>query len=697
MPNPFLVRYHDGNLLTKTNALNLFWVLALMVASGLAILLLSILGPGISGGLVPPILFGFVAFSLVALLLLTIGQLQAASWLTFTGLLAAVFAVSVFSRSGSLEMDFFQATVLFFLGLLVLSAIGVGGRLTAVWVVAGFGALAAIWFFPDPDENLNLTIAQWNREFNPLVITTLYAVGSLAGTLLLIQGRRNLKMMQWDQEIIQANNEMLEQTVVDRTRALKTILDSSGQGLFTFGEDFAVESDYSAGCQTIFGKEIGGLEADKLLFPQSDLAREFRQGLALYFAGKSKASVIFDLLEKETFVRSRFLTIGYREAGPGKILVVLTDVTLDRQLADRNRADEARRTLVMKALGHKRFFAGLLSEAETLFETLRVYEERPATAEESQALLASIHTFKGNCGFFGFTSTQDVAHDFEYAISDAQVLGEELDYHDLGLDLKRSYYQELGVITDIMGKEWLEEAGGIVIPREVYDKVAKFVGKKFSDETHLVDVLEHFRKMPLRDLFSRFPFVAQATAERLGKRIAPLQINGGEIRVVPERLETLVSVCVHIVNNMVDHGIELSYVREGLGKPPEGRITLDLIRENSSVVIRFSDDGHGVSFPEVEARAKRLGLLAADATPDHRQLLQILFEPGFSTRDEATEVSGRGIGLAAVRAEAERLGGRVEAHSKAGAGTTFEILIPIGVFANRRARGPAPGPERRKV
>ncbi|HTH13671.1 MAG TPA: ATP-binding protein, partial [Spirochaetia bacterium] len=406
---------------------------------------------------------------------------------------------------------------------------------------------------------------------------------------------------------------------------------------------------------------------------------------------------IFDLLEKETFVRSRFLTVGYREAGPGKILVVLTDVTLDRQLADRNRADEARRTLILRALGHKRYFAGLLFEAESLFETLRTFEERPATADEARTLLASIHTFKGNCGFFGFSLTQEVAHDFEYAISDSQVLGEELDYHDLGLDLKRSYYQELGIITDVMGSQWLEEAGGIVIPREVYDKVAKFVGKKFADETHLVDVLEHFRKMPLRDLFSRFPFVAQATAEKLGKKIGPLTITGGDIRVVPERLESLVSVCVHIVNNMVDHGIEATYVREGLGKPAEGQISLELIRENSSVVIRFSDDGQGVSFPQVEERAKRLGLIPQDATPDHRQLLQVLFEPGFSTRDEATEVSGRGIGLSAVRAEAERLGGRVEAHSKPGAGTTFEILIPIGVFANRRMRGTAPGPERRKT
>lgn len=699
MVNPFTSRYSQGNILTKTNAGNLFWVLSLMVFAGLSILLLSLFRPGITGiSFLPPILLGFVAATLVSLLLLTLGQLQVASWITFVSLLAVIATVSMVSRSGVHEMDMFQAVSLLFLGLIVLSAIGVGGVLTGVWVALGAGTIVAVILLPVDDYRPGLTTSQWNAEFNPLIIGTIYAIGSLAGTILLIQNRRNLKMMQWDQEIIETSNAMLEQTVEERTRALRTILDSSGQGLFTFGADFLIEPEYSAGCRTIFGTDLAGLEADKLLFPQgSDIAQEFRQGLGIYFAGKSKAGVIFDLLEKEGFVKGHALKLEYRELGPGKILVVATDVTLDRQLAERNRADEARRTLVLKALGHKRYFAGLLADAEALFSVLRVYEDRPATPEESQALLASLHTFKGNCGFFGFTLTQEVAHDFEYAVNDALILGDELDYSDLSLDLKRSYYQELNIIIDALGRGWLEEAGGIVIPRDIFDKLAKYIGKKYADETHLVDVLEHYRKMPLKDLFSRFPFVAQATSEKLGKRIATMEIVGGDIRIVPDRLDGLVSACVHIINNMVDHGIELPYVREAQGKSPEGHLKLNIVREAHSVLLEFSDDGQGISVPEVEARAKEKGLLAPDAQPSPREVLQLLFAPGFSTRTEATDVSGRGIGLAAVRQEAERLGGRIEVQSKVNAGTTFEIILPLGVFANRRAGGTPPGPERRKA
>jgi len=191
--------------------------------------------------------------------------------------------------------------------------------------------------------------------------------------------------------------------------------------------------------------------------------------------------------------------------------------------------------------------------------------------------------------------------------------------------------------------------------------------------------------------------VAQATADKLGKKVLPMQVTGGDLRVVPDRIDGLVSACVHIVNNMVDHGIEPAYVRESQGKRPEGRLVLNILREESSVVFQFMDDGQGVSFPDVETRAKALGLIAPDAAPTPRELLQVLFRSGFSTREEATEVSGRGIGLAAVRDEAERLGGRVEVQTKRGAGTTFEIILPIAVFANRRRWGSPPGQERRKV
>ena len=698
MTNIFLSRYIGSNHTEKTNASNLFLVLTLMVVSSVALIISALLRPGVAGTALPFALFGHMTACLIALLLLGLGNLKGARWTGYASLLVIFTIASLFSRTGVIEMDLFRTTTYYFLGLMILSLIGVGPILATAWIAVGASVLFVLWRFPLEGFLSHTTIAQWNAAMTPLTPFVIYATGALSALFQVVQSRRVGKLIAFDQEIIQTTNQMLEETVVERTRALTTILDSSGQGLFTFGPDFRVEPDHSRGCEILFGRDITGLEADHLLFPNAkDIALEFRQGLELYFAGKSKAGVIFDLLEKEAILHGRFVTIGYREAGPSKILCVLTDVTADKQLSDRNRTDEANRTLVLRALGNKHFFAGLLSDAEELFATLRTYETRPATEDEARLLLTAIHTFKGNCGFFGFTVTQEVAHDFEYAIGDAQVLGEELDYHDLSLDLKKAYYQELNVIIESLGRGWVEEAGGIVIPRQIYDKVARYVGRKLAGETQLVDVLEHFRKLPLKDLFSRFPFVAQATAEKLGKRIAPMVVTGGELRVVPERLDGLVSACIHIVNNMVDHGIELPYVREAQGKPSEGHLSLKILREASSVVFQFSDDGQGVSFADVEGRARSMGLVAADATPSPRELLQFIFQQGFSTREEASEISGRGIGLAAVRIEAERLGGRVEVQTKPGSGTIFEIMIPIGVFANRTVRNPYSGPERRKA
>jgi len=694
----WLAKYEGRGLLERSKSTNLFWLLLLMLAAGIAILAIlfddTVTANRWGIGL---LIVCFDMATLAALLFLHFGKLSWASHLTLIVLLVTLGFNALFERNGAVEADVYQAVTLYFLGLLALPAVGLGGRWATLWAVLGLGTVLWVIVQPQYDPRITLSVRDWDREFNPYLLIALYAAGAVAGVLLLIQNRRNVVMMQFDQEIIEATNAMLEQTVDERTQSLRTILDSSGQGLFTFRSDFLVEPELSRGCFDLYGRDIAGEAVDQLLFPQgSDMAREFRQGLELYFAGKSRAEVIFDLLEKETFIRGKAVELDYREAGPGRLLCVLTDVTVNRQLADRNRAEDARRTLVLKALGHKRFFAGLLSEAETLFGELRIYEDRPANELESRSLLARIHTFKGNCGFFGFSLTQEAAHDFEFAIQDSAALEEPLDYRDLSLDLKRNYYQELNIVVEALGRGWLDEAGGILIPRDIYDKVAKYVSQKFQTETHLIDVLEHFRKMTLRDLFSRFPYVAEATAQNLGKRIAPMEIEGGDLRIVPERLEGLVNVCVHLVNNMVDHGIEMAHVREAQGKPPEGKLKITLQRELSSVVLSFSDDGKGISIPEVIARAKEKGFLAPDAQPEPREALQLLFKPGFSTKNEATEVSGRGIGLDAVRAEAEKLGGRIEIHSKLNAGTTFEIILPLGVFANRRGRGRAPGEERRR-
>jgi len=196
-------------------------------------------------------------------------------------------------------------------------------------------------------------------------------------------------------------------------------------------------------------------------------------------------------------------------------------------------------------------------------------------------------------------------------------------------------------------------------------------------------LLRRFRTVPFRDLFVRFPDLAASLAERLGKTIHPVLVEGGDFPVLPEKFTALTDVLGHLVRNLVDHGIEPSFQREAAGKDPAGMIQIKINREAGALFLVFSDDGRGVDLVKVESKARELGLLRPGDRPSDEQLLDFLFAPGFSTATEVTEVSGRGVGLDAVRQEVQRLGGTLTVNTRLGRGTSFDILIPVKINAAR--------------
>src|SRR4029453_16876763 len=133
----------------------------------------------------------------------------------------------------------------------------------------------------------------------------------------------------------------------------------------------------------------------------------------------------------------------------------------------------------------------------------------------------------------------------------------------------------------------------------------------------------------------------------------------------------------HLLRNALDHGLETRDARVQVGKPETGEIELTVRQVGNEVVITLADDGAGIDFAKVRDRARSLGLIAADAEPAEQQLIECLFQPGFSTASKVTQISGRGIGMDVVRAEIAALGGRVEVRSTLGKGTEFMLYLPL--------------------
>jgi two-component system chemotaxis sensor kinase CheA len=458
----------------------------------------------------------------------------------------------------------------------------------------------------------------------------------------------------------------------------QAILELSAQGIFTFDQDFRILPGISTECQRIFGRDITGENAAELLFGKGDTAQEFEQGIALVLTGNTLPEVVFDLLEPELERAGRRFRIDYRLLPGSRLLVMLTDITRERRFQEISKRDLERRFVVLKAVTHRRYFASLLTEAGQLFEDLSHFESAPPRRDELASLGRQVHTFKGNAAFFDFQATAAAAHGFESHLEEAAVFNHAPNVREHSLAVKKAYFPELRQVTDLLGERWLSEADGVSIPRRDFLTLEKWIRVHHPADLKLARAFQGYRREPFRELFIRFPEMAAGLAAKLGKRIHPLMIEGGDFHVIPDRYQRLMDVLVHLVRNALDHGVEPPAERERAGKQPAGSLRIKLARTPVHIDIAVSDDGRGIDPAAVAERARALGLAGAGGALPEAQAMQFLFHQGFSTATETTEISGRGIGLAAVKAEIDRMGGRIQIHSRPGRGSTFEITLPLG-------------------
>ena len=177
-------------------------------------------------------------------------------------------------------------------------------------------------------------------------------------------------------------------------------------------------------------------------------------------------------------------------------------------------------------------------------------------------------------------------------------------------------------------------------------------------------------------LGERLHRVVRQAARESGKQ-AQLEIRGGGVELDRAVLERLTGAFEHLLRNSVVHGIETPEVRQQAGKTPLGRIVLSLHQEGNEIQVRFSDDGAGLNLSRIRARGESQGLIQPGQALSDAQLMELIYEPGFSTAESLTEMAGRGVGMDVVRSEVNTLGGYVLTQSTAGQGASFELRVPL--------------------
>ncbi len=192
------------------------------------------------------------------------------------------------------------------------------------------------------------------------------------------------------------------------------------------------------------------------------------------------------------------------------------------------------------------------------------------------------------------------------------------------------------------------------------------------------------RMIPLSHVFQRFPRLVRDLSRRLGKPIR-LVVEGEEAEADKNVVEDLAEPLVHLLRNACDHRIEPPDEREAAGKPREGTVRLRAVAHDDHVVIEVSDDGRGMDPAVIRRKAYEKGVIGEQELEslDDQAALQLIFAPGFSTAERVSDVSGRGVGMDAVRAMVRRVGGEVRVHSVPGAGTTVRLVLPLSVAVSQ--------------
>jgi two-component system chemotaxis sensor kinase CheA len=209
---------------------------------------------------------------------------------------------------------------------------------------------------------------------------------------------------------------------------------------------------------------------------------------------------------------------------------------------------------------------------------------------------------------------------------------------------------------------------------------------KFSDalafQSRILNELQKsvmkIRMVPVEQLFRRFPRIVRDVAKQRGKEIT-LEIAGQNTDLDKSILDALAEPLAHLIRNAADHGIEAASERAAAGKSAHGTVRLDAYHEGDQVVIEVSDNGRGIDREKVVRRAIERGLMSATETSrmNESEINHLIFTPGFSTAENVTEISGRGVGLDVVKSALDNLKGSIEIETESGTGTTFRLIVPL--------------------
>ena len=470
-------------------------------------------------------------------------------------------------------------------------------------------------------------------------------------------------------EMARKEQDRLESLVAKRTAELdqrnaemQLVFDEVDQGLFMVDLDGTIPTERSAAVERLLGPvPASGLLADYVRQFAPDRADWFVLQWEMLCADEMPAEICLAQLPARFEIGGRHVELHYKLTnanGRARVLVVISDVTAQVERARAERDERETASLVSRLLGDRVGFLAFHTEAQHYIADLG--GELRAGAE----LRRAVHTLKGICGLEGIHSIAEACHALETAMEEGDELSTLTSVRAITARWVLVTHKIAPLVAAATDRLELRPSDALHIEAAV---------RRGAPAAELLAIVDSWRHDRVAPRLQRFAEDAHALAERLGKGPIEVEVEVADgLRIPSERWAGFWAAFVHAIRNAIDHGLESPDERLAIGKPATAHLTLRATQRGDELAIEIEDDGRGIGWPQVAERARSRGLPFAS----HDELVEALFLEGFTTRDAATEVSGRGIGLSALRHACVASGGHIAVSSRTGAGTTFAFRWP---------------------
>jgi two-component system chemotaxis sensor kinase CheA len=462
------------------------------------------------------------------------------------------------------------------------------------------------------------------------------------------------------EKIVAARTAELDQ----RNQDMRVVLDNVDQVLLTLDKQAVVGAETSKSARNWLGDNLAQRSLQDVLSGSfGPVADDFAMGWEQLTDGFLPADLALEQLPSRLVSsEGKTLRLEYKaieEQGElSRVLVVGTDVTAE---LNRSRLEAEQKEMMAvfdRVMRDKRGFLDFFSEAEQLVEAVSAVRDDG----DLQVLKRRIHTLKGNAAIFNLSTIAQYCHELETAMEEECRFPTEAEQ----AELSRRWSRVQANLESFLGNRKVVEIGDdqfsailrALLTRRPHDEVAQMVSR--------------FKLDRAPDRLQRFAEQAQSLAARLGKGKVEVNVECDELYFDPVVWSPFWAAFVHSVRNAVDHGIESAEERVAAGKTATGHLTLSAKVEKQEVVVAVADDGRGIDWTTLGERAKERGLHCKT----REELVEALFFDGVSTAETVTEISGRGVGMGALREACASLGGYLEVPFVEGPGTIIEFRFP---------------------